>query len=102
MMAGKPSLLGYERTGSRGSARAAEISWRATHCLAGLLTVHCVVNFARAGTDNLPVRTGCPSCDGPESDRGLVAETSPAALYQCDPCDALAVRCDRHYHPLCD
>src|SRR5437899_1682743 len=102
MMAGKPSLLRYERTGSRGSARAAELSWRAPHRLAGFLAVRSVVNPARAGTDNFAVRAGCPSCDGPESDRGLVAETSHAPLYQCNPANARAVRCDVHYHPVCD
>jgi hypothetical protein len=30
----------------------------------------------RAGTDNFAVRAGPTSCDGPEPDRGLAAETS--------------------------
>src|SRR6266436_4797683 len=102
MMARKPSLLGYERTGSRGSARAAELSRRAPHRLAGFLADRYVVNPARAGTDNFAVRAGFPSCDDPEPDRGLAAETSHPALYQCDPADARAVCCDHHYHPLCD
>src|SRR6266478_2335970 len=102
MMARKPSLFGYERTGSRESARAAELSRRAPHRLAGFLAVRCVVNPARARTDNFALRAGPTSCDGPEPDRGLAAETSHPALYQCDPADVRALRCDHHYNPLRD
>ena len=99
---GENRIALHEQIGSRKRARTAQLSRRTPHCLAGVPLGHRLVNPARAGTDNLALRAGPTSRDGLESDRGLVAETSPAALYQCDPGDARAVRYDRHYHPLCD
>src|SRR5206468_159569 len=99
--AGKPAPLGHERTRSREPTRAAELSRGMAHRLADFLTANCLVNPARAATGSLTVRVGFPSRNGPEPNRGLVAETSCPALYQCDPADVRADRCHDHNYCFC-
>src|SRR5437870_6258593 len=56
--AGKPAPLGHERTGSRESACAAELSWGVAYRLAGLFAGHRLANPARAATGDLAFRAG--------------------------------------------
>src|SRR5436190_5955505 len=83
----------YERNASRGHARAAELSRRVAHRLANFLPVYRLVNPARAATRDSALRAGLASCNGPEPDRSLVAETSCPALSRCDPASARARSC---------
>src|SRR4029453_9395331 len=91
----------HERNASRGPARAAELLRRAAHRLAGFFRIHHMADPARAATCNTAVRAGVASCDGPEPDRRLAAETPRTALRGCRPGDACADYCDDDHHPVC-
>ena len=99
--AGKPAPLGHERTGSRESACAAELSWGVAYRLAGLFAGHRLANPAGTATGDFAFRAGFPSGHGPKPDRGLVAETPHSALCQCDPADASLSRCHDHNYRFC-
>src|ERR671922_2345624 len=98
----KPSISGYERKGSRGPARAAELSRRLANRMAYILPLYCLVNPARfaAGDFAFCARVSCRN--GPKPNRGLAAQTSRPSFRQCDTADACADRSHHHDHRVCD
>ena len=94
-------IPGYERNASRGSARTAELLWRAAHRLAGLFRIYRLADPARSAACNPAVRAGFSSRDGSEPDRRLATETPRTALRRCHPGDASADCCHDDHHPVC-
>src|SRR5579884_1395792 len=89
-----------ERTGSRGSTRAAELSWRVARRVAGISARRRSSHRAGIGAGDFAFCAGVFDGHGSKSHCRVAAETSRPAINQRDFADSRARRHHHHHKPL--